>query len=107
MRLRGRWIDLLRRGATSTARNRILLTPVGLTFFALFTALFVFAAQLVYRLLDLPPLQPEGARLPVAIPLMALGGATTAWSTIHYLRVKGTPVPFYPPPESVKRGPYR
>jgi protein-S-isoprenylcysteine O-methyltransferase Ste14 len=55
----------------------------------------------------LPRLLPEGAKLPVSIPVMAVGVAITAWSGFHFLRVKGTPVPFNPPPQVVTDGPYR
>ena len=107
MKIRERWIHLLHQAATGTQRTRTLLTPVGVTIFAVFTALFVLAAVLVDRLLSLPSLLPEGARLPVSIPVMAVGVAATAWSVFHFLKVKGTPVPFNPPPKVVETGPYR
>jgi protein-S-isoprenylcysteine O-methyltransferase Ste14 len=107
MEIRKRWINLLHRAATGTKKTRTLLTPIGVTIFGAFTALFVFAALWVDRLLSLPSLLPEGARLPVSIPVMAVGVAVTAWSGFHFLRVKGTPVPFNPPPEVVTTGPYR
>ena len=107
MRFREHWINLLHRAATGTRKTRALLTPIGLIIFGVFTTLFVFAALLLDRLLDLPDLLPEGARLPVSIPVMAVGVAVTAWSALHFLRVKGTPVPFNPPPEVVATGPYR
>jgi protein-S-isoprenylcysteine O-methyltransferase Ste14 len=77
------------------------------TIFGGFTALFVFAAILVDRLLNLPRLLPEGARLTVSIPMIAVGLAVTAWSAFHFLKVRGTPVPFNPPPQVVNTGPYR
>jgi len=39
--------------------------------------------------------------------VMAVGVVVTAWSALHFLRVKGTPVPFNPPSKVVKTGPYR
>lgn len=107
MNIRESWIDLLHRAATGTRKTRTLLTPVGITVFVAFTALFVFAALWVDRLLSLPGLLPGGARLLVSIPVMFAGIAITAWSGFHFLRVKGTPVPFNPPPEVVTTGPYR
>jgi protein-S-isoprenylcysteine O-methyltransferase Ste14 len=101
------WINLLHRAATGTRKTRTLLTPVGIVIFGAFTAAFVVAALWVDELLKLPGLLPEGARLPVAIPVMVLGIVVTAWSGLHFLKVKGTPVPFNPPPEIVKSGPYR
>ncbi len=107
MSFRDRWINLLHRAATGTKRTRTLLTPIGVSIFGAFTALFVFAALLVDRLLSLPSLLPEAARLPVSVPVMAVGVAATGWSALHFLRVKGTPVPFNPPPRVVETGPYR
>jgi len=107
MSFRKRWINLLHRAATGTQKTRKLLTPIGVTIFGGFTALFVFAAILVDRLLKLPSLLPEGARLPVSIPMIAVGLAVTAWSAFHFLKVRGTPVPFNPPPKVVNTGPYR
>ena len=105
--MRERWIDLLYRAATSTRRTRTLLTPLGLTVFGVFTALFVLAGLLVDKLLGLPDLIPSGARNSVSLPLIAFGVVLTAWSALHFLKVKGTPVPFNPPPEVVNSGPYR
>ncbi len=107
MEIRERWINLLHRAATGTKKTRTLLTPIGVMIFGAFTALFVFAALWVDRLLGLPRLLPDGAKLPVSIPVMAVGVAITAWSGFHFLRVKGTPVPFNPPPQVVTDGPYR
>jgi protein-S-isoprenylcysteine O-methyltransferase Ste14 len=107
MSLRERWVSLLYNVATGARKTRTLLTPIGLTIFAAFTAAFVVAALLVDRLLGLPGLPPEGARLPVAISLLAVGAAITLWSALHFLRVEGTPVPFNPPPKLVRSGPYR
>ena len=107
MSFRKRWINLLHRAATGTQKTRKLLTPIGVTIFGGFTALFVFAAILVDRLLNLPRLLPEGARLPVSIPIIAAGLAVAAWSAFHFLKVRGTPVPFNPPPQVVNTGPYR
>jgi len=107
MGFRERWINLFHRAATSTKKTRTLLTPIGVTIFFLFTALFVLAAIFVDRLLDLPRLLSEGTRLPVSIPVMVAGIVLAMWSAIHFLRVKGTPVPFNPPPKVVKTGPYQ
>jgi len=107
MGFRERWIDLLHRAATGTKKTRTLLTPIGVAIFGAFTALFVLAAMFVDRVLHLPRLLPEGVRLLLSIPVVALGVAVTAWSAFHFLKVKGTPVPFNPPPKLVRSGPYR
>lgn len=107
MSLRERWINVVHRAATGTRQARTLLTPVGVVVFGGFTALFVFAGILVDSLLTLPNLLPESARLPLAIPTLAVGLGFTAWSGLHFLRARGTPVPFNPPPRLVTSGPYR
>jgi len=107
MGIRERWINVLHRAATGTKKTRTLLTPIGVMIFGAFTALFVFAALAVDGLLHLPRLLPEGAGLSLSIPVMTVGVAVTAWSAFHFLNVKGTPVPFNPPPKVVNTGPYR
>ena len=107
MGVRERWISCLHRAATGTEKTRTLLTPIGATIFCLFTIFFVLVAIFVDRLLDLPDLLPEGLRLPASVPVIAVGVAVTAWSVFHFLKVKGTPVPFNPPPKVVKTGPYK
>ena len=106
MGIRERWIELLHAAASGTRKTRTLLTPIGILIFGLFTALFVFAALAVDRLLSLPPLVPESARWPVAIPITAAGVLVTGWSAFHFIKVKGTPVPFNPPPRVIDTGPY-
>ena len=107
MSFREGWIDVVHRAATGTRRARTLLTPVGVAVFGGFTALFVVAGIFVDSLLELPNLIPESARLLLAVPTLAVGLGLTAWSAFHFLRAKGTPVPFNPPPRLVTSGPYR
>lgn len=107
MTLQEDWINLLHRAATGTKRTRTLLTPIGAMVFGLFTVLFVLAAVSIDRWFNLPAFLPQGARLAVSIPLMVLGMAITLWSAIHFLKVKGTPVPTNPPPQVVDSGPYQ
>ena len=107
MSLRERWIALLHRAATGTRTTRSLLTPIGLTIFGGVLAALVAAGLLVDSLLGLPALLPERTRLAVSLPMMGLGAVLTIWSAVHFLKAKGTPVPFNPPPTLVTDGPYR
>jgi len=105
--IRERWVGLLYRVATGTKTTRTLLTPVGVTIFGLFTALFIFLAVLLDGALGLRwPIPTIVSRL-VSAPLMAIGVAIIAWSVFHFLKVKGTPVPFNPPLTLVTSGPYK
>jgi protein-S-isoprenylcysteine O-methyltransferase Ste14 len=107
MSLRERWICVIYRAATGTKRARTLLTPVGIAVFGGLTALFVAGAMRVDSIIALPGLLPESVRLLLAIPTLAVGLGFTGWSALHFLRAKGTPVPFNPPPRLVTSGPYR
>ena len=106
MDIRDRWIRLLYRVATGTRKTRTLLTPIGIVIFGVFTSLFVILAVLVDRWLSLLWPLSTGLSLIIATPLIAIGASVTAWSAFHFLKVKGTPVPFNPPPTLVMTGPY-
>jgi len=75
--------------------------------FGVFTALFVMLAVLVDRWLTLPWPLSSGFSWLIAIPLITIGVCVKAWSAFHFLKVKGTPVPFNPPPTLVMTGPYK
>ncbi len=107
MRIRDRWISLLHRTATGTKKMRTLLTPIGLMIFGILTGLFVILALLVDRWLSLPWPLSSGLSWLIAAPLIAIGVGLTAWSALHFLKVKGTPIPFNPPPTLVMTGPYQ
>ncbi len=107
MNIRERWIKLLYRVATGTRKTRTILTPVGALIFALFTIMFVIAGVTVDRFFHLTPLLPERWQLLVSMPILAAGVFGIGWSAFHFLKVKGTPVPFNPPPKLVDTGPYR
>ena len=107
MRFRDRWINLLHRAATGTRKTRTLLTPVGLVIFGVFTGVFVALAMLADQWLSLAWPLPRGPSWLIAVLFIAVGAGATAWSALHFLQVKGSPVPFNPPPELVTTGPYR
>lgn len=107
MKIRERWIGLLYRAATGTRKTRTLLTPIGVAIFGLFISLFVFLAAAADRMLALSWPFPVALSSIVSAAMIAIGLALTAWSVFHFLRVRGTPVPFNPPPLLVENGPYR
>ena len=107
MGIRDRWINLLHRVATGTKKTRTLLTPIGVVIFGGFTALFVILAVLVDQWLSLRWPLSSGLSWFIAAPLIAIGAGVTAWSASRFLKVKGTPVPFNPPPTLVMTGPYQ
>ena len=106
MGLKAKWIDLLYRVATGSRKFRNLLTPIGATLYGLFTALFVVVALQVDKWLDLPKLLPKTLNLVLSLPILLLALFMIGWSVSDFLKVKGTPVPFNPPPTLVTTGPY-
>ena len=107
IRIRERWVELFYRIATGTRGTRNLLTPVGVVVFGLFTASFVVLGLLLDRLLPMNwPLPPTISRM-ISVALLTVGIAITAWSVFHFLKARGTPVPFNPPAVLVDTGPYR
>ncbi len=107
MKISEEMISLFNRMATGTLKNRILLTPIGIIIFCLIITAVLSASLGVDKLLHLPRFVPEEARLLISIPLMVIGIAVTLWSVLYFLKARGTPVPFNPPPRLVRTGPYR
>jgi len=107
MSIRERWINFLYRAAKGTRKTRMLLTPIGFILFGVFTGLFVVLAMLTDRWLSLPWPLPGSPSWFIAMLFLIVGTGQMAWSALHFLKVKGTPVPFNPPPELVTKGPYR
>jgi protein-S-isoprenylcysteine O-methyltransferase Ste14 len=99
--LKAKWIDFLYRVSTGSRKFRNLLTPIGATFYGVFTALFVVVALQVDKWLNLPKLLPK-----TLLPILLLALFMMGWSVVNFLKVKGTPVPFNPPPTLVTTGPY-
>jgi protein-S-isoprenylcysteine O-methyltransferase Ste14 len=103
---RERLIGIFYRAATGSRKIRNLLTPAGIVFFFGLIALFIFVALQVDKFLGFPKLLPTSLNIIVSVPILAIGLLLMIWSGLHFIRVKGTPVPFNPPPRLVATGPY-
>ena len=106
MSLKTKWIDLLYTVATGSRKFRNLLTPIGAIFFGLFAMLFVFVALLVDNFLNLPQLVRGTLNISLSLPVILCGLLLIGWSAFEFIKVKGTPVPFNPPPRLVTSGPF-
>jgi len=104
--LRERLIGIFYRVATGSRKTRNLLTPAGAVFFFGLIALFIFVALQVDKCLNFPELLPTSLNMIVSAPIIAIGLFLMVWSILNFVRVKGTPVPFNPPPKLVTTGPY-
>lgn len=116
MSFRERLVDKLRfefaietfyRVATGSRRQRTLLTPVGLLIFFSLIGLFMVVSLQGDKLLGLPKLLPASLSVLISVPVIALGLFLMLWSNWHFIKVKGTGVPFNPPPKLVTTGPYK
>ena len=101
-----KWIDFLYRVATGSKKFRNFLTPIGATLYILFTTLFVIAALQLDIVLNFSKFITEPINIILALPLVILGACVSLWSALHFLKVKGTPVPINPPPRLVTSGPF-
>ncbi len=106
MPIRERLIKLFYKAATSSRSVRTPLTFAGGLFFFTFVTLFVVLSLWVDKSLHFSKLLPISLSLPVSVPILALGLSLMLWSVLHFIKVKGTPVPFNPPPKLVTTGPY-
>ena len=101
-----KWIDFLYRVATGSKKFRNLLTPIGAIFYILFTTLFVIAALQLDNVLDLPKFITVPINTILAVPIIIFGACISLWSALHFIKLKGTPVPINPPPRLVTSGPF-
>ncbi len=92
--------------ASGAASTRSILTPIGMIGFFLFVTLFVFAAVQLDKLLKFSKLVSPPLGLIISLPLLCFGLFMIGWSIFNFAKVKGTPVPFNPPPKLVDTGPY-
>ncbi|MFC1885351.1 methyltransferase family protein [Thermodesulfobacteriota bacterium] len=92
--------------ATGSRRIRLFLTPiVGLSYF-LFASFFVILSFFCDKFFGFPDILPTPFNIIFSVPLMLIGLFLMFWSVFHFIKVKGTPVPFNPPPKLVDSGPY-
>ena len=106
MGLTNRWIDFLYKVATGSKKLRNIFTPIGAIFYGVFTALFIVIALQADKWLNLPQLFSRPLNIILSLPFFPLALFLMGWSVLNFLKVKGTPVPFNPPPRLVTTGPY-
>jgi len=106
MSWREKMIEIFYKAATSSRWIRNLLTPVGAIFFFTLIALFIFISFQVDKFIGFPKLLSPSLNLIISVPILTIGLFLYLWSVLHFIKVKGTPVPFNPPPKLVTTGPY-
>jgi len=99
-------VDIFYKVATGSKRVRTLLTPIGFSFFFIFVGFLIFLSLWLDRLFGFQQLLSKPLNIAIALPVLIFGSTLILWSILHFLEVKGTPVPFNPPPKLVITGPY-
>ncbi len=99
-------INCIHRLATGSRKVRNVFTPIGAIIFSLLVCAFVFAGLEVDRLLGIGRVLPKPISTILSLPVFAFAVFMIGWSTYHFFRAKGTPVPANPPPRLVITGPY-
>ena len=106
MTLKTKWIDILYNVATGSRNVRNFFTPIGAIFYGLLIFVFVVIALHVDRLIGLTNIFPNPLNIILSLPIFLLALFLVGWSVQNFLKAKGTPVPFNPPPQLVTTGPY-
>ena len=100
------WINTLYKVATGSKNVRNFFTPIGAFIYGLLIFIFVAIALYVDRIIDLTTIFPNPLNIILSIPIFLLAIFLIGWSVQNFLSVKGTPVPFNPPPQLVITRPY-
>lgn len=107
MSLTGKWIELIYKVATGNWKVRLIIAPVvGIMYLSLIGS-FIFLSFLVDKILQLPKISCYPWTLISGTPVIIAGFILMFLSMFHFIKVRGTPVPFSPPPKLVTDGPYR
>jgi len=106
MSLKTKWIDVLYNVATGSRRVRNFFTPIGVIFYGLIIFIFVIVALHLDGLLGLTNIFLGQFNIIFSLPFFSLALFLIGWSGQNFLKVRGTPVPFNPPPQLVTSGPY-
>jgi protein-S-isoprenylcysteine O-methyltransferase Ste14 len=101
------WTNLIYKVATGSWKVRLVIAPiVGASYLGLIVA-FVLLSFAVDQWLTLPKPFSYPVSLILGGALILSGFFLTCLSIAYFLRVRGTPVPFSPPPSLVVAGPYK
>lgn len=101
-----RYAEFLYQMTKRSLRFRTLVTPIGITFWFGFTALFVFASLWLDGVAHFPKFVSPPLSFIIGSVLLALWGATCGWTAIRFFIARGSPVPLNPPQELVTTGLY-
>ncbi|UCG10165.1 MAG: isoprenylcysteine carboxylmethyltransferase family protein [Dehalococcoidia bacterium] len=82
------------------------MTPVGAIFWFGFGVLMVLASLWLDRFLPMSLGLPSPVNIFSATPVLIMGATPSLWALYRFIKARGTPVPFNPPPRLVTGGIY-
>lgn len=107
MNIWDRYANFVYRLATGNIKLKMIITlPVALLFLSL-VALFVLASTWVDKKFLFFQFESSWWTLALSITILILGWLICMWAALVFLRNRGTPVPFNPPPKLITTGLYR
>ena len=106
MTFRNKLINLFYKTATGSKKIRNFLTPIGVVFFFSLIGLVITLSLWTDKFLHFPKLISYPLNTIIFFFILSMGICLILWSILHFIKVKGTPVPFNPPPKLVNTGPY-
>lgn len=92
--------------ATGSDSEKKKYTVMGGLFFLTVTTLFVIIPLILNNIFDIQPFIDRPEKYYFSVPLMVIGLILIIWTNLVFRKVKGTPVPFNPPPKLVTSGPF-
>jgi protein-S-isoprenylcysteine O-methyltransferase Ste14 len=99
--------EFVYRVAVKNDRRRLLWSIAGALFWYGAVIIMILLAPIVDRAIGFRMAIPLALRLPVGIILLIIGVPTIFWTITRFVRIKGSPIPFNPPPALVVNGLYR
>jgi len=88
-------------------KRKLVITPIAALIFFSITALFIIVPLLIERILNIRAIMFNPWNLVISILIITPGVFYMLWSVFEFLKVRGTPVPFNPPPVLIDKGPYK
>jgi protein-S-isoprenylcysteine O-methyltransferase Ste14 len=98
--------EFVYRVATKRDRRRFVCSLAGAVFWYGAVAVMVVISPWLDRSWGLTLPIPALVRLPVGIVFLVVGVPIVFWTILRFIRTKGTPIPFNPPPTLVTNGLY-
>jgi protein-S-isoprenylcysteine O-methyltransferase Ste14 len=99
--------EFVYRVAAKNDRRRVLWSIAGALFWYGAVAITIVLAPVVDRAISVKMSIPLALRLPLGIILLLIGVPIVCWTIARFVRIKGSPIPFNPPPALVVNGLYR